>query len=249
MDLLEKHYIVMPVWLAAESASDWDSPFSWLSGQPMDYQPWIAPSSPHLLITEIQAKNENSLSVAGATPDWIEVMNTGPSPINLTGYHLRHYIVEGNRRSMAQEWLEPAKLASGVPPLIQPGERRVILCSTNKLADTGGHAFFGFSLEATAGGLHWCDPRGNVIQRFEVPWRGFPADAAIIQSDDGKSWGWTSRATPGKPNSPIEDSFPTPVEGSPEKLGLVLHPAFSGRWTGNPQRYPKPALLRRKSPM
>lgn len=247
MALLEKHSFVMPIWLAAQSSGDDGSLYAWLSGRPMDYQPWIAPSSSHLQITEIQAKNEKSLSLAGTSPDWIEVMNTGSAPIELTGHHLRHYILDGKRRYLAQEWLEPAKLPSGYALMIQPGERRVILCGSNKLPDTGGHARFSFSLEATAGGLYWCDPRGHVIQAFDTPWRSFPTDAAIILSDDGKSWGWTSRATPGGANSPIEDSFPAPAEGSPEKLGLVLHPAFSGRWCGNPQRYPKPALLRRRT--
>lgn len=246
--LLRKHYLVMPVWLAAQAPRDNGSPYAWISGRPMDYQPWIGPaSSPHLLITEIQAKNENSLPIAGTSPDWIEVTNMGSAPVDLTGHHLRHYAVDGNRRFMTQEWLEPSKMPAGVSPIIQPGERRIILCSSKDLPESG-YASFGIRLEATAGGLHWCDPRGHTIQRFETPWRGFPEDAAIILAADGKSWGWTSHATPGAANSPIEDIFPAPVEGSTDKLGIVLHPGFSGRWTGNPQRFPKPALLRRKKP-
>lgn len=247
MALLEKHYIIMPIWLAAQSPRDDGGHYTWMSGRPMDYQPWIAPmSSPHLLITEIQAKNQKSLSVAGESPDWIEIMNTGSAPIDLTGHHLRHYIVDGNRRFMTQEWLEPQRMPSGVSPIILPGERRVILCSGNKLPETG-YVWFGFSLEATAGGLQWCDPRGHIIQRFDTPWRGFPEDSALVMAADGQSWGWTSKPTPGTANSPIEDTFPAPTEGSPEKLGLLLHPAFAGRWSGNPQRFPKPALLRRKN--
>jgi serine/threonine protein kinase len=247
--LLQQHAYTVPIWLAAESPRDDGSPFTWMSGRPMDYQPWIAAaSSQSLKITEIQAKNKTSLLVDGESPDWIEVTNTGTTPIDLAGYHLRHYIVEGNQRYLAQEWLEPAKLPSGARRLIQPGERRIILCTANKL-EANGYARFNFSLEATAGGLHWCDPRGHVIQRFDTPWRKFPEDTALVLAADGQSWGWTSKPTPGAANSQIEDTFPAPVEGSSDKIGLVLHPAFSGRWTGNPQRYPKPALLRRRNPM
>lgn len=242
--LLEKHDFVMPVWLAAEAPQDDGSPYSWLSGKPMDYQPWISRTSEPLMVTEIQAKNGSTLIVGEESPDWIEVTNTSSTPVDLMGYQLRHYIADGSRRFMSQEWLEAPRLPSGQPSTLQPGERRVILCSSRPVKSE--YISFRISLEATAGGIHWCDPNGHIVQRFETPWRAFPEDTSIVLAPDGKNWGWTSKPTPGAANSPIEDSFPAPTEGYPDKMGLMLHPGFSGRWCGNPQRYPKPALLRRK---
>lgn len=179
------------------------------------------------------------------SPDWIEVMNVGSAPADLRGYSLRYYRQEAFGRVLAQDWLEAGRFAPPNSSILAPGERRVILCVSRGPVNAS-HAYFRFSLEATLGGIFLSDPRGHAHQRFDVPWKNFTADTSLALAPDGKSWGWTDKPTPGAENGPIGESFPSPTNGSAEKMGLMMHPAFERRWTGNPKQFAKPALLRRK---
>lgn len=251
MRLLSEKQIDTPLWLAAHAPKDdGRTPFTWLSGRPMDYQAWVGPRSAQpLLITEIQAKNSATLVVGGESPDWIEVSNLSSAPIDLIGYHLRQIIPQdnNNRRFYVQDWLQPDRLPEGKSSILQPGERRVLICSSRS-NHVRNQTFIDFTLEATGARLQWCDPQGHACQNFDSPWRAFPVDASICLAPDGKSWGWSEKPTPGAPNSAIKNPFAGPSVGSKDEQGLTFLPAFQGRWCGSPQQLAKPALLRRKVP-
>jgi serine/threonine protein kinase len=248
--LLQTKQITQPLWIAARRPQDdGNAAFTWLSGQPMDYQAWIGPHTDEpLIITEIQAKNRTTLIAGGETPDWIEVTNVSSTPIDLVGYHLRQMVPqEPNRGYYLQDWIQPDRVPEGETSILQPGERRVLLCSPHA-SHALNYMFIDFSLEASAARLEWCDPRGHVCQNFNSTWRGFPEDASICLAPDGKRWGWSMKATPGKANSAIQSPFTGPVSGSREEQALAVHPAFGARWFASPQRHAKPALLRRRAP-
>jgi hypothetical protein len=65
--LLQTKQITQPLWIAARRPQDdGNAAFTWLSGQPMDYQAWIGPHTDEpLIITEIQAKNRTTLIAGG----------------------------------------------------------------------------------------------------------------------------------------------------------------------------------------
>lgn len=250
MRLLAEKEFNSPLWLAAHAQQDdGHTPFTWLSGRPMDYQAWVGPHvAQPLLITEIQAKNSATLVAGEESPDWIEVMNTSAAPIDIVGYHMRQMVVQDStRRFYSQDWLLPSRVPEGMSSILQPGERRVLICR-NHATPSSSHMFITFNLEGTSARLQWCDPRGHICQNFETPWRAFPMDASIALAPDGKTWGWSEKPTPGTANSAVKTAFTAPVAGSKDEQGLAFLPDFGGHWCGSPQQFTKAALLRRKVP-
>lgn len=249
--LISARKIETPLWIAGHAPlDDGRRSFAWLSTRPMNFQAWVAgvPPKNGLIITEIQAKNATTLTADGETPDWIEVTNTSSVPIDITGYHLRQVITQENtKRYYLQDWLTADRRPDGQSPILQPGERRVLVCS-NHATDARGHMFIDFSLEATGARLQWCEPRGHMCQNFQAPWRSFPSDASIGLAPDKESWGWCEKATPGAENSAVLSHFPAPSSGSEDPQGLMILPDFGCRWSSSPQQLAKPALLRRKVP-
>jgi len=249
--LISARKIRTPLWIAGHAPQDdGRRPFAWLSTRPMNFQAWVAGVPPQngLIITEIQAKNTTTLTANGETPDWIEVTNTSSVPIDITGYHLRQVVTQENtKRYYLQDWLAADRTPDGKSPILQPGERRVLVCS-NHATHALGHMFIDFSLEATGARLQWCEPRGHMCQNFQVPWQSFPSDASIGLAPDKGSWGWCEKATPGAANSAVVRYFAAPSSGSMDPQGLMILPDFGCRWSSSPQQLAKPALLRRKVP-
>jgi hypothetical protein len=203
-------------------------------------------SMPPPIITEIQAKNKNSFhSKEGVSPDWIEIHNPSSQPCDLTGWHLRHYF-GGQERGvyMSQAWIGRASEPELTSVILQPGEYRVIACSS-RLPQMPGLIRIDFSLEATSGRLEWYDPQGIVCQRFEQNWLRFPEDTSIILAPDGESWGWSQKPTPGTPNNTITAPFAAPSIATHARPGLIMLPEFDGRWARCPAGISNQILLRR----
>lgn len=237
--LLDKG-VRQPVWTGGWQP-DVDASFEWTDGTPFDFEAWMpSATSPPVIITEIQAKNQTTMTTAaGSTPDWIELHNPGTQPVDLAGWQLRHR-VDGR---VGMGWLFQGD--SDDKMVIQPGEYRVVTCYPTQ--EIGGW-HINFQLEAQGGRLIWLDPRGNLIQSFDRDWAEFPADAALISDTQGMKWSWTSRPTPGGPNPPLGELVdvtvapPAPSAAAP----IVLSPAFEGRWSLERLRRTLPALLRKK---
>ena len=246
--LLREIHLVRPLWLGAKTAPN-SSPvrFEWLSGSPMTFQAMMPPrSAPPPIITEIQAKNKNTFhSKEGESPDWIEIHNPSSQPCDLTGWHLRQFFGGQERGEyMSQAWIGRASDPEKTSVVLQPGEYRVIACSS-RLPQMPGLMRIDFSLEATSGRLEWYDPQGIVCQRFEQNWIRFPEDASICLAPDGESWGWSQKPTPGAPNTSVTAPFAAPTTATHARPGLVMLPEFEGRWTRCPVGISNQILLRR----
>jgi serine/threonine protein kinase len=246
--LLRENHMVRPLWLGARTVAN-SAPvrFEWFSGSPMTFRAMMpSRSMPPPIITEIQAKNKNSFhSKEGVSPDWIEIHNPSSQPCDLTGWHLRHYF-GGQERGvyMSQAWIGRASDPELTSVILQPGEYRVIACSS-RLPQMPGLIRIDFSLEATSGRLEWYDPQGIVCQRFEQNWLRFPEDTSIILAPDGESWGWSQKPTPGTPNNTITAPFAAPSIATHARPGLIMLPEFDGRWARCPAGISNQILLRR----
>jgi len=251
LKLLRERQYTLPLWLGAEiSPGQSTEGLRWLSGASMSYQPWMpADQRPPVIITEIQANNAGSFKTAdGSTPDWIEIHNPTTRPIDLTGYHLRHfYGGTSGRDYLAQDWLGPHSLPDGLSIILQPGEYRVLICHSGAAKDQG-NMHIRFKLEGSVGILSWIGPSGTIWQRFEHPLPAFPDNASIGIAPDRQDWGWCVEPTPGRANSALKSSFPAPLSGRAARARLLMLPEFEGRWTTSASGVPHHALLRRRQP-
>lgn len=235
--------ITTPLWIGARQEEG--GGFSWTNGKSFEYSAWMpeAVSSP-VIITEIQAKNQTSLILpSGLTPDWIEVYNPSATPVDLTGWSLKHHtgrvVYEGRLRGRSPSEVESLRLA--------PGSHAVIYCNS-AARDESSKPAFPFSLEASLGALSWHDPRGNLIQQIFPGWKAFAADASLGCDDDGKNWGWRQSATPGTTNAPVTELLELHDDSQPTAMAVLMLPEFEGRWTKNPTRRAAWVLLRRTEP-
>ena len=138
----------------------------------------------------------------GGFSDWIELHNSGPDEMNLTGWHLTD----------DQDW--PDQWAFPDNTIIPAGGYLLILADGN--TDVPGdylHANFGLSSSGEFLGLS--DSNGRFVSSFE---RGFPAQHpfhsyGLSASGDG-SYAYFEKPTPGKAN------------GGPELGGAVKKPMF-----------------------
>src|SRR6185436_20639297 len=48
----------------------------------------ITPGYTQVVINEIMASNHGSVTNAGTYPDWIELLNIGAEPVDLSGYYI-----------------------------------------------------------------------------------------------------------------------------------------------------------------
>lgn len=246
--LLHENQIVRPLWLGARTTANSTTPrFVWFSGSPMSFGAFMPPrQQPPPIITEIQAKNKNTFhTTEGERPDWIEIHNPSSQPCDLTGWHLRQFF-GGQARGeyLTQAWIGRASDPDKTSIVLQPGEYRVIACSSH-IPQMPGLMRIDFSLEATSGRLEWYDPQGIVCQRFEQNWVSFPEDASISLAPDGESWGWSRKPSPGAPNEPVTAPFAAPSTATHSRPGLVMLPEFDGRWARCPVGISNQVLLRR----
>lgn len=236
LQALQKAGVAAPVWTGGFKDAKTGRP-RWDDGTPFNFEAWMpAASAPPLIITELQAKNRQTLRLPGGyTPDWIEVHNSGEKPVEVTGWHLRHftgrYAFEGRlgARSRALQ-----------NPWIQPGEYRVIPCAEVDQEMLGTTAY-GFQLEAQTGRIVWSDPQGNLIQDMPSGWTEFPADASLVYLPQTQTWAWGQKPTPGKENGPVksgleDDEAARQKPANRTGQAILMLPEFEGRWSWDTQR-------------
>ena len=85
-----------------------------------------------VVINEIMANNQSAVRNEGAYPDWVEVFNTGPSPVDLQGM------------TLTDNLNQPAKFTFNRSYLLGVGQAVVVWCDNSTRVD-GFHAAFSLS--------------------------------------------------------------------------------------------------------
>ena len=117
----------------------------------------IAPSGPAaVIINEFMAENDGSLKDQdGASPDWIELHNTGPNLIDLAGWHLTDTATNLTR------WTFPST------PL--PAGGYLVVFASGKDRTNSAPQHTSFALEASGGYLALVDSNGVIVSQFNYP--------------------------------------------------------------------------------
>src|SRR5688572_13644178 len=125
-----------------------------------------------VVINEILAQNASGLTDEdGDTPDWIELRNTGGSPVDIAGWHLTDDALD------LTQWTFPS------PTVIPAGEYLTVFASNKDRAVAGQELHTNFELLGSGEYLALVQPNGTTIESAFNP---FPA-----QHDD-KSYGIAS---------------------------------------------------------
>jgi len=164
------------------------------------------PLAAQVWISEFMAVGSTLKDEDGSTPDWLEIWNTAPDPVNLGGWHLT------DRATKLTKWTFPAtNLASG--------GFLVVFASGKDRAVAGAPLHTNFKLSSAGEYLGLVEPDGQTISHQYSP--AYPPQVS------GVSYGiqWNAQA------GTWEDVYfiqPTPgATNSMGYLGLVAAPEFS----------------------
>ena len=122
---------------------------------------WVSSGLPQahaLQITELLTENDGGLTdVDGDTPDWIELFNNDPGPLNLGGWRLT------DTATNLAKWIFPA---TNLPS----GSYLVVFASGKNRAVAGAELHTSFKLDSAGGYLALVAPDGvTVVQSFTYP--------------------------------------------------------------------------------
>lgn len=158
-------------------------------------------SSRGVRINEVMTSNKTALSTSeGDYPDWIELMNTSSSPVDITGWAL----VDKTTRSTYFVFPQYS---------LAPGEAVVVFASGHLQQENGSDFHAPFRLSSAGDTLMLSDEHGVVIEAINIPTLG--ANQSYAYANGG--WSITSEYTPLLSNT--SESYATltstqPVMGS-----------------------------------
>lgn len=164
-----------------------------------------------LLITEVMSTNSSTLqSVSQATPDWIEICNTGSYAIDLTGYSLSDNLKKPDK------WVFPSII-------IGAGEYLLVFASGEAAtdeADAAGEIHANFRLNGDGDELVLTSPTGLVLARLALP--ELPADISFGLPPDADSaldsYFFFGVPTPGSANG---------SDGQTTAAAAIPHPQYA----------------------
>ena len=135
---------------------------------------------PQVCISELMSDNESTFALTdGSFPAWLELLNTGAEPADLSGFVLR---------LGEEEWT--------IPELsLEPGEYRLVYCDGNTGADDGLHSSFVLDKEGRV--LSLVSPRGTELESMKLPRLG--EDVSWSLGEDG-SFAECRLPSPGEEN-------------------------------------------------
>jgi len=173
-------------------------------------------------ITEFLADNtsETLADENGDTEDWIEITNTGTSPIDLAGY----FLVDSTSGSNPWEFPTPTPLA--------PGAAIVVFASDKDRDTPGGQLHTNFKLSAAADSITLFDPLGNSVSSFA--WASPPGQfPGISFGTFASEERFFETPTPGTPNAepffvPGRVQFSQPSQTFTGQITLELTTDFPG---------------------
>lgn len=136
-----------------------------------------------LLINELCASNHGCYTDAdGRTPDWLELYNGGPKPIDLLGWRIA---INGKQHVI------------DAPLRVPPGSHLLILCDGHP---ERGPQHLGFTLEKAGGAILLIEPDGlRIADLFTYP--ALRANSSLGRAPDGHTaWSLFAQPTPGAAN-------------------------------------------------
>ncbi len=159
-----------------------DSP---ADSEPPDSEPQEA--LPGVLINELVSDNRGStLSPWGVASDWLELLNTGATTVDLSGY------------SISDDYTEPGKATLPEGYTLSPGEHRVLWA--DGVGEQPDSLPYRLSADGEAVGL--LSPEGERIDWVQFP--ALSADTAFARlPDGGEDWIKTAVGTPGQVNREV----------------------------------------------
>ena len=152
-----------------------------------------------VMISEFMAANggkqTNSLhDELGNSPDWIELYNSGSTPVSLTGWSLT------DDATKPAKWVFPATMLSA-------GGYLVVFAS-GRDTNVNGQLHTSFRLSASPGFLGLFDPAGNIISAFSPTYPQHYTDISYGRDHlDPTLLGYFTNATPGTANSTSGPGF------------------------------------------
>lgn len=139
-----------------------------------------------LRINELQASNSTVLTDDGhGTPDWVELFNPGPSPVDLEGMSL---VMAGRQHRFLHSLI------------IAPHGHLVLWCDGEPAR---GIRHIGFTLPRQGGALLLVAKDGlGILDSFT--WKDMPHGVSLARMPDGqRTWGYAEEPTAGQPNPTV----------------------------------------------
>jgi len=161
-----------------------------------------------LVINELLADNRSFASSGGNYPDWLELYNPHPDPINLSGIGL------------SDSSDSPHRYAFPDGSVIASGGYTVLKCNPDKPASATNT---GFGLKASGDALYLHDSQARGAALLDGIVFGFQSpDLALGRTPLAAGMWWPSEPTPGAANKPLSS-------GDSAKLRI-------NEWMANPQK-------------
>ncbi len=167
-----------------------------------------AGGAPGLVISELLADNRSFTSARGGYPDWVELYNPHPDPINLSGMGL------------SDSPDSPHRFVFPEGSVIASGGYAVVECNSDKPA-SAANTGFGLKASGDAIYLHDAQARGGVLLDGIV--FGFQSPDLALGRNPLAAGVWSpGEPTPGAANKPLST-------GDPAQLRI-------NEWMANPQK-------------
>ena len=136
-------------------------------------------------ISEVMSSNKGALVDGnGDSPDWIELTNTGDSPVNLQGWSLMD---------------DPDKLNPFTFPdfTLEPGQYVIVYASGN--LQTSGDFHTPFRLSASGDRVLLFDSEGRAVETINLP--ALDTNQVYMRVADSGEWAISTMYTPGMANT------------------------------------------------
>ena len=166
-------------------------------------------SSRGVRINEVMTSNKTALGDSeGSYPDWIELINTTGSTIDITGWSLLDKATRTSYFTFPEYQLDAGEI--------------VLVFASGHLENENGSDFHApFRLSSAGDTLMLSDAHNTVVESINIPALG--GDQSYAHMDGG--WTITSEYTPGLENTLLSYAALTstqPVSGSPLKISEVM---------------------------
>ena len=159
-------------------------------------------------LNEIMTANDSAFYTAdGETSDWIEVMNTSSSTIDIAGYMIAKTQADKSRFTFPKT-------------VLAPGESALVFCDKQARATSGYEYHAPFSLSRSGDTLMLFNPSGTAIDSINIPVLQNNESYARVSST---SWEVTSDYTPGMENtSANHEKLVFPLTESPIEITEIV---------------------------